>query len=60
VVKPSQQHLSRGKTALSTIVTLKPWRIAVIAAAVPAGPAPTIKTSHEVERLGKSLGTDSG
>jgi len=32
----------------------------VIAAAVPAGPAPTIKTSHEVERLGKSLGTDSG
>ena len=47
-------------TTLSMIVTLRPWRTAVIAAAVPAGPAPTIKTSHEVERSGRLLGTVSG
>ena len=44
VVKPSPQHLSRGKVALSTTVTSWPSRCNVMAHAVPDGPAPTIRT----------------
>ena len=47
VVNPSPQHLSRGKAALSRIVTSSPRRHNSIAEAQPAGPAPTIITSVE-------------
>ena len=45
VVSPSPQHLSRGKVALSISTTSRPSRASVMAAAVPAGPAPTTATS---------------
>src|SRR4029079_8816917 len=45
VVRPSPQILSRGNVALSTTVTARPARARVIAAAAPAGPAPTRRTS---------------
>ena len=46
VVRPSPQHLSRGNCALSITMTCNPARVAVIAAAMPAGPAPTISRSQ--------------
>ena len=46
VVRPSPQHLSRGNVALSTTSTSYPDLRKVSAAAIPAGPAPTIATSH--------------
>ena len=45
VVRPSPQVLSRGKVALSKTVTSMPARARVMAAAVPAGPAPMTATS---------------
>ena len=45
VVRPSPQHLSRGNVAVSTKVTSRPPVASVIAAATPAGPAPTTSTS---------------
>src|SRR4051794_28711383 len=47
VVRPSPQHLSRGKRALSTSTTSRPARASVIAAAAPAGPPPTTATSAD-------------
>src|SRR3954453_19288758 len=47
VVRPSPQHLSRGKRALSTSTTSRPARPSVIAAAAPAGPPPTTATSAD-------------
>ena len=44
-VRPSPHVLSRGNVALSTHSTRSPRRWAVIAAAAPAGPAPTTSTS---------------
>ena len=45
VVSPSPQHLSRGNTAASARTTSRPERAAQAAAAEPAGPAPTTRTS---------------
>src|SRR5262245_38303457 len=45
VVRPSPQVLSRGNVALSTTRTSRPRRRADSAAAAPAGPAPTTRTS---------------
>ena len=45
VVNPSPQHLSRGNSALSTRTTSRPARRSSTAAATPAGPAPTTRTS---------------
>ncbi len=45
-VSPSPHVLSRGNVALSTQTTRRPRSWAVIAAAVPAGPAPTTTTSR--------------
>ena len=47
VVSPSPQHLSRGNVALSTSTTERPAWAAVMAAALPAGPAPTIRRSQK-------------
>ena len=44
VVRPSPQHLSRGNVALSMTTTSAPPRASVMAAAAPAGPAPTTTT----------------
>src|SRR5947209_15140329 len=44
-VRPSPQALSRGKTAASARRTSAPDRAAQAAAADPAGPAPTTRTS---------------
>ena len=44
-VSPSPQYLSRGKHALSSTVTSRPARARPMAAAMPAGPAPTTATS---------------
>src|SRR5690348_11426041 len=44
-VRPSPQHLSRGKRALSSTTTRAPARARVMAAAQPAGPAPATTTS---------------
>ena len=41
-VSPSPQVLSRGNVALSTSATARPARASSMAAAAPAGPAPTI------------------
>ena len=48
VVSPSPQHLSRGNVALSISATWAPAFAKVIAAALPAGPAPTTATSTSV------------
>ena len=47
-VSPSPQHLSRGNVALSISATRAPAFARVIAAALPAGPAPTTATSTSV------------
>src|SRR4051794_17377598 len=47
-VSPSPQGLSRGNTAASARTTSRPARTAQAAAAEPAGPAPTTRTSVEV------------
>jgi hypothetical protein len=41
-VRPTPQHLSRGKVALSTTQTDLPAWAKSVAAAVPLGPAPTM------------------
>ena len=45
VVRPSPQHLSRGKRALSTSTTSRPALASSMAAATPPGPPPTTMTS---------------
>jgi hypothetical protein len=51
VVRPSPHVLSRGKRALSTASASSPRRFASHAAAAPAGPAPTTRTSTRSGRL---------
>src|SRR4051812_22472788 len=48
VVRPSPQHLSRGKRALSRRITSRPNRARAMAAAAPAGPPPTTTTSASI------------
>ena len=50
-VSPSPQVLSRGNTAASASTTSAPPRAAQAAAADPAGPAPTTRTSVDVGRV---------
>ena len=50
-VSPSPQVLSRGKTCASTSSVSSPARAHHAAAADPAGPAPTTRTSVEVGRV---------
>src|SRR5690606_36651877 len=59
-VSPSPQHLSRGNVALSTTTTSRPARARLVAAADPAGPAPTTTTSavvptSAVDALGRAV-----
>jgi hypothetical protein len=49
-IRPSPQTLSRGMAWWSTTTTSRPARASVIAAALPAGPAPTTSTSQRVGR----------
>ncbi len=67
VVRPSPQHLSRGKMARSSKTTRRPARAAMIEAAAPAGPAPTIVMSqrsilmsYEKGAAGQSFRTAQG
>lgn len=57
MVSPSPQHLSRGNVALSTTRTSEPAFARVIAAAAPAGPAPTTRTPT---REGRCRGAVTG
>jgi len=47
-VKPSPQHLSLGKVALSISTTERPAPASKVAAADPAGPPPTTATSTSI------------
>src|SRR5580704_17957181 len=59
-IRPSPQALSMGGCAESATVTSNPLRRAAIAAANPAGPPPTMKTSVKLPPQQDKLGTKAG
>ena len=55
-INPSPQTLSRGNRCWSTNTTARPCRASTVAQALPAGPAPTTRTSQCSGRSKRSVG----